>query len=81
MKQTLTKMPGARAKVVHTYAMIPIIASKSPANVRITQTLLHLHNTLYASSNSGAVTVPDSEEEAENIWVDADGFVLRRFRK
>lgn len=39
-------MPDARVKVVHTYAMIPIRARKSPANVRVTQTVLHLNRTL-----------------------------------
>lgn len=64
MKHTLTKMPGVRANVVHTYAMIPRIASKSPINVRITQTLLHLISMEYASCNSGVDTVSVPEEDA-----------------
>lgn len=57
------KVLGARVKVVHTYAMIPVIASKSPINMRITHTLLHLNNIAWASCNSGVDAVSCFEVE------------------
>jgi len=58
--------------------MIPRMASKSPMNVRTTQTLLHLNNMVWASCNSGVVTVPGPEEGAEAC---GEGLVLKKFRK
>ena len=79
MKHTLTKIPGVRANVVHTYAMIPVIASKSPTNVRIAQTVLHLNNMVWASSSSGVDTVSCFEAEVWNS--EGEGLVLRKFRQ